>query len=77
METNTINIALTDASLNTIIKFISENIFKQNEIDERIERNKIAANKEKFELAMKTMNKNGTLDKVISQIANKFLGANI
>lgn len=77
METNTITITLTDASLNTIIKFISENIFKQNEIDERIERNKIAANKEKFELAMKTMNKNGTLDKVISQIANKFLGANI
>lgn len=77
METNTITITLTDTSLNTIIKFVSENIFKQNEIDERIERDKISANKEKFELAMKTMNKNGTLDKVISQIANKFLGANL
>ena len=50
---------------------------KEREVDRMnllIEQQRIAAGKEKFNTAMKTMNKNGALDKIMGQIANKFLG---
>lgn len=50
---------------------------KEREVDRMnllLEQQRIAASKEKFNTAMKTMNKNGALDKIMGQVANKFLG---
>lgn len=78
METNTITITLTDASLDNLMeqiinyKLITET--KERDFKEKLERDKITANKEKFNTAMKTMNKNGALDNLLAQVVNKFLG---
>lgn len=58
------------------IEVIQEREREAEKIRLLIEQQKIAANKEKFNTAMKTMNKNGALDKLMAQIAGKFLGDN-
>lgn len=73
MKTNNINIQLTDAGLEQFFKFITEITKEQRENQLVLEKERISANKAKWETAMKTMNKNGALDRIMIQVVDKFM----
>lgn len=73
-ENNTISITLTDISVNNILTLVYSTIMTESEVQKNLEKDKIAASKAKFETAMKTLNKNGGLDKLVEEISKKFLG---
>jgi len=76
-DTNTISLTyskdlqpLIDTAINDFRQYLKDKI--QNELT--IEQAKIKASKEKWDSALKTLNKNGAFDKVMLQAANKFMG---
>lgn len=56
------------------IELLAERERENDRMQLIIEKDKIAASKAKFETGMKTLNKNGGLDKILSQVVGKFLG---
>lgn len=56
------------------IEMLNERERENEKIRLLLEKDRIAASARKWETAMKTMNKNGALDKIMGQVVNKFLG---
>jgi hypothetical protein len=76
-DTNTISLTyskdlqpLVDTAINDFRQYLKDKA--QN--DMLVEQAKIKANKEKFDAALKMLNKNGAVDKLMLQAANKLMG---
>lgn len=76
-DTNTISITFSkdfqpiiETTFNDFRQYLKDKI--QNEL--AIEQAKIKANKDKWDAALKTLNRNGALDKLMLQLADKFMG---
>jgi len=76
-DTNTISLTYSkdlQPLIDTAINDFRQHLKDKAQNDLLVEQAKIKANKEKFDAALKMLNKNGAVDKLMLQVANKFMG---